>query len=146
MLWGAAWPIGYPALDALPWVVAIPVGVVLSAAALLLTRLARSEEVVSGWERRVQLSWLVLMASSPLLAATINPAPARTVLIFLGALWGGVWSSAVPHTGILIPVHLSALRAASRAGRHGRGAVRWRLWQFRHAATRCGDSVVLIQK
>lgn len=88
VVWGVAWLLGYVALDTLEWAVAVPVGIGLSVAAALGTRLCRSEEVVNGWERRVQLSWLVLMASSPLLVATISPAPARSVVLFLGALWG----------------------------------------------------------
>lgn len=87
-VWGVAWLIGYVALDTAPWVVAVPVGLGLSAAAMLGTWLCRSEQVVNGWERRIRLSWLVLMGSSPLLVATITPAPAHTVALFLGALWG----------------------------------------------------------
>lgn len=87
-LWGTAWLVGYAGLDILPWVTAIPLGLALSALAVVGTALSHSDEVVNGWERRVQLSWLVLMASSPLLVAIITPAPAHTVLIFLGALWG----------------------------------------------------------
>lgn len=87
--WGVAWILGYGALGALPWSLALPVGGGLCAAAVLVTWLSRSnDQVVNGWERRIRLSWLVLMASSPLLVATITPAPTHAVLTLLGALWG----------------------------------------------------------
>lgn len=88
VLWGVAWLLGYAALDTLPWPVAIPAGLALSGAAALGTRLSRSQQVVSGWEQHVQRSWLVLMASSPLLVLTITPAPVHAVPVFLGSLCG----------------------------------------------------------
>ncbi len=86
--WGIAWLLGYSALDLLPWAVAIPVGVALALGAALGMWWWRPGEVGSGHERKVQLSWLVLMACSPLLVATAGVVTSTAVLLFLGALWG----------------------------------------------------------
>lgn len=88
VMWGVAWLVGYLALDTLNWAIAVPLGMVLSISAAVGTWLKRSAEVVNGWERRVRLSWLVLMVSSPLLVITVSPTPVAAMLLFLGALWG----------------------------------------------------------
>jgi len=124
LAWGAAWILGYTALGTVSWSIALPAGGVLSAAATLLTWLSRARQVVTDWQRRIQLSWLVLMASSPLLVATISPAPAHTVPIFLGALWGvGLLLYAVASadgwlgaTGALIVVTAAAVHATAPTG------------------------------
>lgn len=87
-LWGVAWLTGYALLDLTPWALAVPVGLAVSAAAVAGTWRSGAQDVLNGWEQRVRLSWLVLMASSPPLLMTVSPLPMHAVLIFLGALWG----------------------------------------------------------
>lgn len=87
-MWGAAWWLGFALLDLAPWRIAVPVGIALSAGAMLTTWLFRSQEVSSGWERQTRTGWLALMLCSPFLLASIGPIPSYAQMIFLGALWG----------------------------------------------------------
>ena len=88
LAWGVAWMAGYAGLGLLPWATAVPLGLALSACAVLVTVLVRSTEIVSESRGRIAASWVALMVSSPLLAATVAPVPVPTMLVFLGALWG----------------------------------------------------------
>jgi hypothetical protein len=87
-LWGVAWMAGYAALALLPWGVAVPAGLVLALIATVGTWRVRSRDIVSDRARPLGVGWGVVMACSPLLVVTITPAPAATILLFLGALWG----------------------------------------------------------
>jgi hypothetical protein len=89
LAWGVAWAAGYTLLDLVPWSAAVPAGAALAVAALAVTWLTRLQRnVLSGWERRVQLGWVALMLCSPFLVASVSPVPERVIAVFLGALWG----------------------------------------------------------
>jgi hypothetical protein len=89
VVWGLAWVTGYALLDLAPWRFAVPIGVVLAVAGVTGTWLARRRSaVLSGWERRIRVAWLALMACSPFLILSISPVPGRVLAVFLGALWG----------------------------------------------------------
>lgn len=88
VIWGTAWIAGYTAFDLLPLRPAIAVGAPLWVLAVVVSRIARNDDVVSGWQRGTRRSWAVVVLCSPLLVLTIMPAPPAVVMLLLGALWG----------------------------------------------------------